>query len=149
MTSFMPAGWQMARRPGGGGAGWENHRMSAANVELARRGFAAVQAGDLEAVEALLAPDVTWHGGDPSGSSACHNRAEAIAYMRAARSRGPMAQLVDVVDAGERVVLILRRPDGSLAANLTTIQGGHVVEMRHYPDPSEALAAAGVAPREP
>jgi ketosteroid isomerase-like protein len=56
---------------------------------------------------------------------------------------------VDVVDAGAKVVLILRPPpDGTgapaTAANVTTFRDGKVIEMVHYPNPPDALAAAGV-----
>ncbi len=99
----------------------------------------------------LLDPEVKWHGGAPSNPAACHNRVEAIEFMRRADRRAP-GTLVDVVTAGaDKVVVILRRqsPSGGapeLGANLTTFRDGKVVEMVHYPDPREALAAAGVEP---
>jgi hypothetical protein len=34
-----------------------------------------------------------------------------------------------------------------VVANLTSIRAGKVVEMVHYPDPADALSAAGVAPK--
>jgi ketosteroid isomerase-like protein len=33
------------------------------------------------------------------------------------------------------------------AANLSTFRGGKVVEIVHYPDPEDALAAAGTSAR--
>jgi ketosteroid isomerase-like protein len=62
--------------------------MSATNVEIARRGFAAVAKGDLEAIRELLDPDVKWHGGDPAAPGACRSRDEALAFMRRARRDG-------------------------------------------------------------
>jgi ketosteroid isomerase-like protein len=120
--------------------------MTQSNVELARRGYEAALRGDLDLIGDLLAPDVTWHGGDPTAEGGCHNRGEALAFMRAAFERGGPGELVDVIDAGDKVVLIMRRasPSGDpapLTANVTTFRGGHVVEMVHYPDPGEALAA--------
>lgn len=118
--------------------------MTESNVELAQRGYDAIMRGDLEAVRELLDPDVKWHGGDPSAG--CQNRNEAIAFMRQARTRG---QLVELIDAGDKVVVILRRAaDGGesteLVANLTTFRDGKVVEMVHYPDPDDARRAAGI-----
>jgi ketosteroid isomerase-like protein len=124
--------------------------MDESNAELARRGYEAASRGDFESVAAMLADDVQWHGGDPSAAMACHNRTEALDFMRnaAARGRG-IGELVDVVEAGDRVVVIMRpagsRPgdDDALTANLTTFRDGKAVEMVHYPKVADALAAAG------
>lgn len=122
--------------------------MSAELVELTRRGFEAVQRGDLDAIGDLLAPDVKWYGAGSPAEWGCRNRKQALAWMSRARERQPAPEIVDVVDAGERIVVILRRTgeDGQpeLVANLTTFRDGKVVEMVHYPDPDEARRAAGV-----
>jgi ketosteroid isomerase-like protein len=119
------------------------------NVELARRGFEAALVGDFDAIGALLDRDVKWHGGDPSAPGSCQNRAQALEFMRRAGEHGPLGELVDVVGAGDRVVVIMRprRQDSKqapLVANLTTFRGGKVTEMVHYPNPEDALAAAGI-----
>jgi ketosteroid isomerase-like protein len=124
--------------------------MTQTNVELARRGFAAALAGDFDAIAELLDSDVKWHGGDRSAPGSCQNRRQALEFMRRARSHGRLGELIDVVGAGDRVVVIMRPPsqDGEepapLIANLTTFRGGKVVEMIHYPNPDDARAAAGV-----
>ena len=57
-------------------------------------------------------------------------------------------ELVDVVDAGDKVVVIMRPAiprqarTSSPVANVTTFRDGKVVEMVAYPDPEEAIAAA-------
>ena len=71
-------------------------------------------------------------------------------FMRRAWERRGPAELLDVVEAGEKVVVIMRpAPDGTgepaPAANVSTFRDGKVVEMVHYPDPRDALAAAGIA----
>jgi ketosteroid isomerase-like protein len=119
------------------------------NVELARHGFEAALRGDLDAIRELLDTDVKWHGGDPSAPGSCHNREQALEFMCRARSRRRVGELVDVVDAGDKVVVIMRPPSeegeqATLSANLTTFRDGKVVEMVHYPKPEDALAAAGV-----
>jgi ketosteroid isomerase-like protein len=120
--------------------------MSQELVELARRGYEAVQRGDLDTVREFLDPDVKWHGGDPSNG--CQNRKQTLNWMLSARSRGPIGELVELIDAGDRVVVIMRRTgdDGQpeLVANLTTFRDGKAIEMVHYPDPDDARAAAGV-----
>jgi ketosteroid isomerase-like protein len=123
--------------------------VAAGNVELARRGYEAVLRGDFETVREFLDPDVKWHGGDPSAAGACRNRDEALEFMRRARSRLHLAQLVELVDAGEKVVVIMRSEPragagDTLSANLTTFRDGKAIEMVHYPNPADALAAAGI-----
>jgi hypothetical protein len=84
--------------------------MSESNVELARRGYEAALRGDLDVIGELLDPDVMWHGGDPTAEGSCHNREEALEFMRQARARRGVGELVDVIDAGDRVVVIMRPP---------------------------------------
>jgi ketosteroid isomerase-like protein len=119
----------------------------AENVELARRGFEAALRGDLDAIRAFLHPDVRWHGGDPTARGACHNRDQALRFMRQALARGRLGELVDVLDAGDQVVVIMRPPPDAreqptLSANLTTFRDGEAIEMVHYADVEDALAAA-------
>jgi ketosteroid isomerase-like protein len=69
--------------------------------------------------------------------------------MRQARSRRGVGELVDVIDAGDKVVVIMRPPaeegeEAQLSANLTTFRDGKAIEMVHYPNPQDALAAAGL-----
>ncbi len=119
--------------------------MAESNVEIARRGFAAVLSGDLDAATEFLDPDVRWHGGDPDAEGACRNREQALEVIRKAIEQGFTAELVSVIGAGDRVVVILRPAGaGRTVANLTTFRGGRAVEMVHYPDPDDAFAAVGL-----
>jgi len=124
--------------------------MGQSNVELARRGDEAALRGDLDAIREFLHPDVKWHGGDPSAPGACRDREQALAFMRRAQGWRGVGELVDIIDAGEKVVVIMRRvaseegQPAALSANLTTFRDGKAVEMVHYPRPEDALAAAGV-----
>jgi ketosteroid isomerase-like protein len=123
--------------------------MSATNVQLARKGHEAAARGDLEALREFLDPEVKWHGGDPSAPGACRNREQALEFMRQARGRRGIGELVDVVDAGDRVVVIMQPKSengeqAALSANVTTFRDGKAVEMVHFPNPEDALAAAGV-----
>jgi ketosteroid isomerase-like protein len=122
--------------------------MPESNVELARRGYDAALLGDLDAIRELLHADVKWHGGDASAPGSCHNRDQALEYMRQARRRRGVGELVDVIDAGEKVVVIMRpRPQGGetpapLVANVSTFRAGKVIEMVHYDNAEDAIAAA-------
>ena len=123
--------------------------MAETNVELARRGWEAALRGDLHTLSDLLDPNVTWHAGDPSAEGSCRNRDEALAFMRRVRSRTPRAELVDVLDAGEKVVVITRGRDAGdgparPSANVTTFRDGKAVEMVHYHSVDDALSAAGL-----
>lgn len=101
--------------------------------------------GDLTVIEDLLDPDVKWHGGDPG--SGCQNRDEALHFIQQALDNGIQAELVDVIDAGDQVVVVLR-PAGAddPRANLTTFRDGRVVEMVAFESPADALAAASTWP---
>lgn len=129
--------------------------MSATNVETARRGFEAALRGDLDAIGEMLAPDVKWHGGDPSAPGACHSRREALAFMHQSDViRSGRFGLVDVVGIGDKVVVVMQPPSDSgeptpPVANLTTFREGKVVEMVHYPDANDALAAARASAEPP
>src|SRR4051795_3704024 len=122
--------------------------MAESTVQLVRRGFDAALRGDLEAIGALLDADVSWDGGDPSAPGACHNGRQALAFMRQSDViRGGRFELVDVVATGEKVVVIMRSPsDGHTpaptVANVATFRDGKVIEMVHYANADDGLAAA-------
>lgn len=114
------------------------------NVERARRGFEAAAGGDLEAIRELLDPGVEWHGSAGPGADSCHNREEALHFMGQALRRGRLGELVDVIDAGEHVVVVMRPPGegAELRANVTTFRDGRAVRIVAYESPEQALAAA-------
>jgi ketosteroid isomerase-like protein len=124
--------------------------MPEENVETVKRGFEAALRGDLDAIGEILDPEVKWHGGDPSAPGACTNRREALAFIQQSDViRGGRFELVDVVGAGDRVVVLIRPPgggDSDLVANLVTFRDGKVVEMVHYANDAEALAALEARP---
>ena len=121
------------------------------HAEIVRRGFTAALAGDLGVLEEILHPDVTWHGGDPA--SGCIGRRQVLAFMRNAvtHNRGVLRQgspqLVDVIGAGDRVVVLIAPegdPDTELRANITTFRDGQVIEMLAQESPEAALASLGL-----
>jgi len=128
--------------------------MSHGDVELLRRAWAAFIRGDVDAAVAALDPQVRWYAaGDPDGEGACHNREEAAAFLRRAASDGMTAELLDVRDAGDRLVAVVHThapPDRERGAEphgeLVTVRSGKVTEMVVYATVEDALAAAGVGP---
>jgi ketosteroid isomerase-like protein len=114
--------------------------MSESNVEIARRGWEAALRGDLETIGELLHPDVKWHGGNPNAEGSCHNREQALRFMRHAWR--PQGELVDIVGAGDKVAVITRSVEepGQVRANLSTFRAGKVIEMVHYPNADDALS---------
>ncbi len=101
----------------------------------------------------MLDEDVKWHAGDPMAEGACRNRKQALAFMRRPERRGP-GELIDVIDAGDRIVVILQPApiDGEpvpMRAQITTFRDGRVIEMAAYPTIEAALAEAGVEWRNP
>jgi ketosteroid isomerase-like protein len=119
--------------------------VTESNVERARRGWEAAQSGDLDPITELLDPEVKWHGGDPS--SGCLDRAQALEWVRRVTLRRALPELVDVVGAGDKVVVVMARPGQNggteLVANVSTFRDGKVIEMVHYPDANAALATVG------
>ena len=90
--------------------------------------------------------------GRPHRQGTCQNREQALRFMTRPERPRPVGELVDVIDAGDRVVVILRAPGPDperrpLQANVTTFRDGKVVEMVHHDDPQDALAAAGLPER--
>ena len=119
------------------------------NADLARQGFAAIERGDYDTIRELLDPDVKWHAGIPADG--CQDREQTLSWMRSrdVRRPGPLPELVDVFEAGDRVVVVLQPaataddPHPTRTANLSTFREGRIVEMVHYDDAADALAALG------
>ena len=128
--------------------------MAAADVELLRRAWAAFARGDVKTAAEALDPQVRWYGSDAEApDDGCHNRDEALAFIRRALDDGVTAEAIDFRDAGDRVVVVLQthqppewgeRPEPH--GEVVSVRNGRVVEMVVYPNVDEALAAAGLQP---
>jgi 1-acyl-sn-glycerol-3-phosphate acyltransferase len=140
----------MSGRPGGEPL----PRVTPGDVALLRQGWDAFTRGDIEAAAEVLHPDVRWYAaGDPEGEGGCHNREDAVAFLRRARADGLTAELLDIRDAGDRLVAVIhthappqweRSPDPH--GEIVTVRDGKITEMVIYPTVDDALAAAGVGP---
>jgi ketosteroid isomerase-like protein len=122
----------------------------AQDLELLRGAWEAFAAGDLEAATAALDPHVRWYAADePDADGTCHNRGEAVAFLRRARADGVSAELLELREVGDRIVSIIQThipPDWGEQppphGEVVTIRHGKIVEMVVYPTVEEALQAA-------
>jgi ketosteroid isomerase-like protein len=129
--------------------------MDSSDAEVLRSAWSAFTRGDVDAAACRLHPQVRWYGaGDPDGEGACHNRGDAAAFIRRALADGLTAELLDVRDAGDRLVGVIHThapPDWERGpephGELVTVRDGLITEMVVYPTVEEALAAAGVDQR--
>lgn len=111
------------------------------NVNLVRRAWEAALAGDVNAVAGFLAEDVRWHAvGDADGG--CHNRAQALRWMRAAIERGAAAHVLELRELDEQRVLVTLERAGAPEphAQVVTVEAGKIAEMVVYPTTSLAEA---------
>ena len=128
--------------------------MASGDVELLGRAWDAFARADVDAAVDALDPHVRWYGaGEPDGEGACHNREEAAAFIRRALADGLTAELLDIRDAGDRLVAIIHThapPEWERSlephGELVTVRDGKVTEMVVYPTVEDALIAAGLAP---
>ena len=121
--------------------------MADSDVEVVRRGFEAVARRDFEAVSRLLDSDVTWHGAeDKDNEGGCHNRDEALAFIRGALKQGISIELQGVRDLGDRVLAVLQTTGAGAKADshgeLVSVRDGKVVGLVVYATVEEAVAAA-------
>ena len=113
----------------------------------------ALEGADLAAISELLDPAVRW-GPPEGGERECRNRDEVLAWWRRARARGVRAQVFEVLEVDERIVVGLRitgsqRPDAESDAasrwQVLVVRGGLITDIRGFDERAEALARAGLA----
>jgi SnoaL-like domain len=129
--------------------------MSTDNERLARQGYDALMRGEIEVLEQLLAPDLTWHWWE-HGPWDCHSRDEAITVIRERLGQRAIGELKEVTEVErDRVLVVTRmRPDSEIGpedlglppghletANLVTFRDGKVIAMHDYRTRDEAISA--------
>jgi len=130
--------------------------MSQENVELARKGYAAIARRDFDAVLELMDPNIESHNPPEVPEAGVHRGHDAVR-----RDWEQTFELfedfsIDVeqyFDAGDELVVFLLyrgRARGSSAdieakmAHVWTIRDGKATRLRQYLDRGEALEAAGL-----
>jgi len=136
-----------------------------ANVQTILRGYRAFVAGDLDAIEGMLDPEVEWVG--QGEVTAIADRADVLEVLRG-RLREEYQVTVDrCIGVGDDVVVSMRfsrveidetdeRPLQSRRsflvgryAAIVTMRDGHVARVVEYPHLAGALAAVGLEDENP
>lgn len=128
--------------------------MSTRHADLLRSAWAAFGRGEVEAVAQALDPHVRWYAaGEADGEGACRSRDDATAFLRRALAEGMTAELLDVREAGDRVVAVIHThvPEGwqrgpQPHGELVSFRDGLVTEVVVYATVEDALQAAGLNP---
>jgi ketosteroid isomerase-like protein len=123
--------------------------VTRADIDLVRDAWTAFARGDIDSAAATLDPEVRWYAADdPEGEGACRNREQATAFMRRSLAEGVTAELLDVQDAGDRLVTVIRThapPEWELGpephGELVTVRNGKVTEIVVYASVEDARAA--------
>jgi ketosteroid isomerase-like protein len=131
-------------------------RSPRSNIEIVWSDWLdAIRRGDLETLAARLAPEVTHRG--VRADLICPDRDAVIENARARAQQLPEVGAVELVAAGDHVVLSVRAPtvgmpleDGApmrgQASIVFTLRDGLITRMQDYMSRGEALAAAGAEP---
>jgi ketosteroid isomerase-like protein len=117
----------------------------------------AIRRGDMDTVAARLAPEVTHHG--VRADLVCPDRTSVLAAMRRRSLELPDVEALELVAAGDRVVMSVRAegigqpvrdedPPRGQASIVFTLRDGLITAMQDYVSRAEALAAAGAGVRE-
>jgi ketosteroid isomerase-like protein len=117
----------------------------------------AIRRGDMDTVAARLAPEVTHRG--VRTDLVCPDRESVLANMRARSEVLPAVEALELIAAGDHVVMSVRAagigqplrdedaPRGQ-ASIVFTLRDGLITAMQDYTSRAEALAAAGAGVRE-
>jgi ketosteroid isomerase-like protein len=134
--------------------------QASASVDLLLRGYRAFVAGDLDAIESMLDPEVEWVGvGEVAGIA---DRADVLEILRGRLEEQYSVTLDRCIGIGDRVVVSMRfsrteadptdeRPLQSRRtflvgryAAIVTMRDGRVVRVDEQPSLAAALEEAGV-----
>jgi ketosteroid isomerase-like protein len=119
--------------------------LSEANVAIARHAYEAIARGNGRAIWNMLHATVTSRGAD--ADVARNGRRDVLRFMRQAVSDGSAGELVDVIDAGSQVIVLLRPAalggvQRAMHANVATFRQGKVIEIVAYRSLGAVLLAS-------
>jgi uncharacterized protein len=129
--------------------------MGEADVEALRRGYAALNRGDLSVVLELLDPHIQWHEPAPSPEAGAHRGRDGFERFLSGWLESFEDFCVEperVVERGDELVVVLRqtgtgrssglRVDARLA-HVWTVADGKAVRWEAVADPEAAVADGG------
>jgi ketosteroid isomerase-like protein len=133
-------------------------RSPQSNIEIIFSDYLdAIRRGDIDTVAARLAPEVTHRG--IRADLICPDRESVLASMRSRARQPPDVEAIELVAAGDRVVMSVRAsgigvpvrdddaPRGQ-ASIVFTLRDGLITAMQDYASRDEALGAAGAGVRQ-
>lgn len=131
--------------------------MANANVDLIHSLYEAYRRGDPATVLESVDPDLEWTYLDPSLEDpeprVCHGRQELEMALERQAERGLRVELEEVVDKGDRVMVVVRTPGidayrvrkaDDRNYSVFTVRERRIVALRDCRDREEAMAAAGI-----
>jgi len=130
-------------------------RMSGANVETLRRGYDALNRGDVSIVLELLDADITWHEPAPSPEAGAHRGRDSFErFLRGwlESFEGFRVEPEQVLERGDQLVAVVRQSGTGRASGLQvetrlahvwTVANGKAVRWEAVPDAEAALADGG------
>ena len=116
------------------GVSWRG-QQTVNDVDVVRRAYAAINAGDLDTLESLFAWDAVWMLPGTSAISGVHRgwpaiRDEFIILLGPLSGGTLCAELVDVA-VGETYVVAIQRTSGCLKGRTLDVTSCQLVRMRH------------------
>lgn len=128
--------------------------MTEANVETLRRGYDALNRGDVSEVMALIDDDITWDPGDlsPDSASATGGRAgfESLIRSWVEAFEDFRVEPIDVHEQSPFLVAVVRQSGRGRASGLDiaieiahvwTVEDGRAIHFQSYRNAEEARAA--------
>jgi ketosteroid isomerase-like protein len=116
--------------------------MTSSGLETVREFHRAMQAGNFDAMSALLSPDVVWRAA-PGQDDVCANREEVLARLRELADQSvPPLESLDLLEQGEEVLVGIpstepwNRPD---FYQRVRIQEGVITFIQDYETREDAL----------
>lgn len=132
--------------------------MTNGNALRVRQAYERYANGDLAPILDLVDPDLEWTFLDPSEADpvprVCHGRNELKQALERQRAQGLHSALEDVIDAGDRVVIVTHTPGldafrarkaGDRNVDVVTFRDDRIIALRACRTRAEALALAGLS----
>jgi hypothetical protein len=125
-------------------------REPESNIEIVWADWVdAIRRGDIERLAKRITPTTVHRGVRPE--LICRNGAEVVENARSSSEQLPQVEAIELVAAGDHVVLGIRAPDIGPEGDqgqvfiVFTLRDGLIVEIQDYLVRDDALAAAGAS----